>query len=239
MRPSRLCRRLLGTESGFTPTPRALAGEVPPRVLVAEDNPINQRVIRAMLAQIGAVATVVENGQGALDALAREPFDLVLMDIQMPVMDGETAVRQLRTWPDPRRDTPVVALTAHALAGDRERFLAAGMNDHLPKPVTLRALELTLARWVPHRMEPPDSVRTVLRSQLDALRRACEVALDAEDAVASGLVARRLHSAAVWGGEMELAAACAEPEAAPPGAAMRAAWQRVLAVFPAGAPTGG
>ena len=117
------------------------------RVLVAEDNPINQRIIASLLGQRGHEACVVGNGQQALDALATETFDVVLMDVQMPVLDGFRAVHLLRIreqetfW-----RTPVIAITAHAMAGDRERCLAAGMDDYVSKPVLAENLFSAIER---------------------------------------------------------------------------------------------
>jgi signal transduction histidine kinase/ActR/RegA family two-component response regulator len=117
-------------------------------VLVAEDNQVNQLVIEAMLKQLGHQVTVVANGRAALEALAKHSFDLVLMDCNMPELDGLEATRQLRAGtpgvPDPR--IPVIALTANALDGDRETCLAAGMNDFLAKPVSMGTLRLAIER---------------------------------------------------------------------------------------------
>ena len=111
-------------------------------VLVAEENAVNQAVIQAMLRQLGHVTTVVPNGREALDALAQDHFDLVLMDCNMPVMDGLEATRLLRAGAAGVRDAavPVIALTANAMEGDRELCLAAGMDDFLTKPVSSAAL---------------------------------------------------------------------------------------------------
>jgi two-component system sensor histidine kinase/response regulator len=115
------------------------------RILLAEDNELNQLVAREILqGDAGAVVTVVDNGQAALDALAREPFDLVLMDVQMPVMDGFEATACIRR--DPRHaGLPIVAMTAHAQPADRERSLRAGMDEHVTKPFEPEALFITLA----------------------------------------------------------------------------------------------
>jgi PAS domain S-box-containing protein len=111
------------------------------RILVAEDNIVNQRVASRLLTKRGHVVTVVGNGREALDALQREAFDLVLMDIQMPDMDGFEATTAIRRW---ERDTGarvrIVAMTAHAMTGDRERCLAAGMDGYLSKPIDQRSL---------------------------------------------------------------------------------------------------
>jgi len=117
------------------------------RILVAEDNAINREIAEQLLADLGLRATFVVDGLQALEALRREPFDLVLMDVQMPVMDGITATRRIRresAW----RDVPVIALTASALRGDREVCLAAGMNAFVTKPIDPDALERTLRTWL-------------------------------------------------------------------------------------------
>jgi signal transduction histidine kinase/CheY-like chemotaxis protein len=105
------------------------------RILMAEDNAINQVVVRTMLEATGVALTIVDDGQAALHALKAEAFDAVLMDINMPVMDGITALNAIRAGVagDPR--IPVIALTASAMSGDRERFLAMGFDDHLGKPI--------------------------------------------------------------------------------------------------------
>jgi CheY-like chemotaxis protein len=106
------------------------------RLLLVEDNPINQRVVMAMLRKRQFTVDVASNGRQALDKLEAEaePYDLVLMDVQMPVLDGLETTRLIRRnarW----KDLPVIALTAHAMTGDRERCLEAGMNGYLSKPV--------------------------------------------------------------------------------------------------------
>ena len=117
-------------------------------VLVAEDNAVNQTIIQAMLKQLGHVVTLTANGRDALDALAREDFDLVLMDCNMPVLDGLEATRLLRIGAAGVRDAriPVIALTANAMESDREQCLAAGMTDFLAKPVSIAALRQSIER---------------------------------------------------------------------------------------------
>ena len=116
-----------------------------PRILVVEDNPVNRKVVTGILGKRGYGAVAVNDGQEALEALEKSAYDLVLMDVQMPVMDGLEATRRIRQ--DPRwRSLPVVALTAHATRGDRERCLQAGMDDYLAKPLNADALVATLSR---------------------------------------------------------------------------------------------
>jgi signal transduction histidine kinase/AmiR/NasT family two-component response regulator len=118
------------------------------RVLMAEDNPTNQLVVRAMLETTGLSLTVVDNGQAALEAMAGDGFDCVLMDINMPVMDGITALEAIRSGATGHPDLPVIALTASALVGDRERFLQMGFTDHLGKPVKPADLITAIARAI-------------------------------------------------------------------------------------------
>ena len=117
-------------------------------ILVAEDNAVNQTIIEAMLKQLGHNIRLVGTGSAALETLVRESFDLVLMDCNMPEMDGLEATRELRAGAAGRRnvDLPVIALTANAMDGDRERCMAAGMNDFLAKPVTIAALRAAIDR---------------------------------------------------------------------------------------------
>jgi signal transduction histidine kinase/CheY-like chemotaxis protein len=118
------------------------------KILLVEDNPINSEMALAMLGSFYCRTTVAENGRQALDALARESFDIVLMDCQMPGMDGfeATAVIRRKEAGGGRR-TPIIALTAHAMDGDEARCLAAGMDDYLAKPFSLGALRAKLTRW--------------------------------------------------------------------------------------------
>ena len=117
------------------------------RVLLVEDNPINREIAESLLRRAGVSVAVACNGQEALEMLQHERYDGVLMDCQMPVLDGYEATRQLRRQPQ-WKDLPVIAMTADALVGDREKALAAGMNDHVVKPIVVDDLYGTLARWV-------------------------------------------------------------------------------------------
>ncbi|RYU57753.1 PAS domain S-box protein [Methylolobus aquaticus] len=130
------------------------------KVLLAEDNAINRRVTLAILAKLGYTADAVENGRECLEQLAQRDYDLVLMDCQMPEVDGYSASRRIR---DPEsgvrnHDIPIIALTAHAMRGDRERCLAAGMDDYLTKPLDVEALRSALDRWLPEPQSPPAPV---------------------------------------------------------------------------------
>ena len=118
------------------------------RILIAEDNPVNQFVAVEMLETLGCEAVVVENGQLAVEAVRGGGYDLVFMDVQMPVMDGLDATRQIRAWERTQGcvPVPIVALTANALSSDREACLAAGMNDHVAKPFTREALSVAMRR---------------------------------------------------------------------------------------------
>jgi two-component system sensor histidine kinase/response regulator len=119
-----------------------------PRVLVADDHLVNQTVVQQLLERRGCEVVLTGNGADALDAWHRERFDLVLMDVQMPVMDGLQATEEIRTVEKRRRvrSTPIVALTAHAMSGDRERCLAAGMDDYLTKPLRMSTLDDLMER---------------------------------------------------------------------------------------------
>jgi CheY-like chemotaxis protein len=117
------------------------------RILLVEDNPINQKITEKMLGRIGLSTVISNNGQEALDLVLndKEDFDLILMDIQMPVLNGLDATRELRKA---GVLTPIVAMTANVLKGDREICLAAGMNDYIGKPVKLNDLQHTLQKWM-------------------------------------------------------------------------------------------
>ena len=163
-RPLNLLEALVGTS---LPMPVATAGSAPSataageasrvarsltgtRVLLAEDTPTNQLLARTLLQKLGCEVTLVINGREALDKVQQECYDIVLMDCHMPEMDGYEATGQIRQWEsgrDAKRRLPIIALTANALAGDREKCLAAGMDDHLAKPIRKAELERAISQW--------------------------------------------------------------------------------------------
>ena len=135
--------QLLTHDTTLSPWPTA------PLILVAEDSPVNQIVAARTLERCGCRAAVASDGLQALEMLAERPYDAVLMDCQMPGMDGYEATQALRASEPPGRRIPVIAMTAHAMAGDRERCLAAGMDDYITKPMHREQLADALRRWIP------------------------------------------------------------------------------------------
>jgi signal transduction histidine kinase/CheY-like chemotaxis protein/HPt (histidine-containing phosphotransfer) domain-containing protein len=146
----------LPTVAAASGTPQPLSGTV----LLVEDHPVNQKVAQKLLERLGLTVDVADNGEIALEKLRGKAYAMVLMDCQMPVLDGYSATRRLREIENeqgkPRM--PVIAMTAHAMSGDRERCLQAGMDDYLSKPLDRQLLEQTLARWMqqsPHAVAVP------------------------------------------------------------------------------------
>ncbi|BCG46277.1 Hpt protein [Citrifermentans bremense] len=139
------------------------------QILVAEDNPVNQDVVRHMLGRLGCTVQSVDNGAEALSGVRRGGFDLVFMDCQMPKMDGFAATRGIREWETGEGGhVPIVALTANAMTGDREICLAAGMDDYLSKPFAAEQLCAVLQRWLPGRVVQPDAAATADEAALPA-----------------------------------------------------------------------
>jgi len=143
-----LRRTLHGEPNAPLPHEVPAMRELRARILLVEDNPVNQLVAKGMLGKLGCQVQVAAHGQEALDCLERDTFDLVLMDCNMPVMDGYEASRRIRQssrWPE----LPIVALTANAMPEERERCRAAGMNDYLAKPFRREELLALIEHWVP------------------------------------------------------------------------------------------
>jgi PAS domain S-box-containing protein len=127
------------------------------RILLAEDNITNQQVALGILKKLGLRADTVASGKEALKALKTLPYDLVFMDVQMPEMDGLEATRRIRKSESRNLEIPIIAMTAHAMQGDRERCLQAGMNDYVTKPVSPQALAEALDKWLPKDVKTADS----------------------------------------------------------------------------------
>jgi PAS domain S-box-containing protein len=150
-------RAVLGQamDSSTAPTARlitrhVLAEQKGPRLLLVEDNPINRKLAVALLGRAGYAVATADDGQQAIDAVRREAFGVVLMDVQMPGMDGFEATAGIRALGGPRGATPIIAMTAHAMKGDRERCLAAGMDDYVSKPIQSAELFAAIGRCLLH-----------------------------------------------------------------------------------------
>jgi CheY-like chemotaxis protein/HPt (histidine-containing phosphotransfer) domain-containing protein len=139
-----------------------LAERLPLRILLAEDNVVNQKVATKTLAKLGYRADVAANGLEVLDALARQPYDLVLMDVQMPELDGLEASRRIRSEVPPARQPRIIAMTANAMQNDRELCLAAGMDDYISKPVRIEDLVAALERGGAQKAAPEPAPVTKL-----------------------------------------------------------------------------
>jgi PAS domain S-box-containing protein len=199
-------------------------------VLLAEDHPVNQKVAVRMLEGLGQHVTVVANGQEALQAIERRPFDVVLMDVQMPILDGLEATRSIRARETPGGfRLPIVALTAHAMKGDRERCLEAGFDDYLPKPIRRDMLRTLLERMSP-RSTPSDTAaplsldrvldacgndRALAHEVLVSLRESApkslariELAAQSDDPKGLAMESHGLRGACVTLGALDLAEAC-------------------------------
>jgi len=159
-----------GTDACLPPTRASRRDEAPlvnqgrlsgTHLLLVEDNPVNRMIASEILSRAGVRVSVACDGREALDILERERFDGILMDCQMPVMDGYETTRRIRQQPQ-WHELPVIAMTANALVGDRDKVLAAGMNDHIAKPIRIDEMFATLARWIrPAAVVPGDVCPTL------------------------------------------------------------------------------
>jgi two-component system sensor histidine kinase/response regulator len=133
------------------------------RILLAEDNPMNQKLAVALLKKAGYTVDAVENGKLAVEALNRKYYDLILMDVQMPEMDGFEATKAIREKKDERRNVPILAMTAHAMKGDRERCLGAGMDDYVSKPIEPQELLDAIKKWVANEADEQEVTEAAVR----------------------------------------------------------------------------
>jgi CheY-like chemotaxis protein/HPt (histidine-containing phosphotransfer) domain-containing protein len=173
-----------GTASGAATMP-AGAGEVPGgastasrsaavsglRILVADDNPVNQQVAAGMLRRGGHSVDIVGDGAAALEAVAKGAYDLVLMDVEMPELDGFEATRRIRLLDGPNAAVPIIALTAHAMRGDEARCIEAGMSDYMPKPISRQRLDEAVRAWGRHTASArrAENCQIIDRNTLDEL----------------------------------------------------------------------
>lgn len=152
-----------------------LVPDLPLRILLAEDNRVNQKVALLLLQQLGYSADVVENGLAAIAALTQQPYDVVLMDVQMPEMDGLSAARYICDHWDATTRPRLIAMTANAMVGDREACLKAGMDDYISKPIHIEALATALHRCLAHTQPPVVAAAPCTDPSVD---RAAEAAID-------------------------------------------------------------
>lgn len=179
------------------------ASDYPLRILIAEDNPINQMVLKTMLERLGYHIALANDGQQAVESCRTQAFDLILMDVQMPNMDGVEATQRLKRELSAARRPYIIAVTAHAMAGDRERYLAAGMDDYLSKPVSAdNLLDKLMQCPVLACADPPSPGQTQVRNPEATGNDTLQGALQAIDGqyIATG----QLHKLLAISGEADM-----------------------------------
>ncbi|MBW2483390.1 MAG: PAS domain S-box protein [Deltaproteobacteria bacterium] len=152
-------------------------------VLLVEDNEINQQVASEILQGAGLIVNLANDGQEAVDAVQENKYDAVLMDVQMPVMDGYTATREIRNLKSEIRNVPIIAMTAHAMAGDDQKSIDAGMNDHITKPIDPDQLFATLQKWI----KPGEKRVQIQQAEAPAEQHELDMAVPAKDELPESL----------------------------------------------------
>lgn len=148
------------------------------RILIAEDNPVNQKVISAMLGPVDCEFDFVQDGLQAVAAVTKSNYDLVLMDVQMPQMDGTEATKRIRSLPNKISQIPIIAMTANAMQGDRETYLEGGMNEYVSKPIDQRELVNAIVRQ--SNIEMPDMTTLLLHKKTGSAPEQKPITADAE-----------------------------------------------------------
>jgi two-component system, sensor histidine kinase and response regulator len=150
-----LTRHVLAEAGHRQPSqPAAVTRVTPPRVLVVEDNAVNQKLAKRLLEKLGCRVDVAGNGKEAVEMIETFPFDIVFMDCQMPEMDGFEATRAIRQRESGKTHQVIVAVTANAMQGDREKCISAGMDDYISKPIARSELDQMMARYLPANCPP-------------------------------------------------------------------------------------
>ena len=164
------------------------------KVLLVEDNEINQQVAREIMEDVGLVVDIAENGEEALQQAQSNFYDIIIMDIQMPVMDGITATRKIRKIPGTLSSIPIIAMTAHAMEGDKEKSLESGMNDHINKPIDADAFIESLLKWIkPGVRQKMDAASSVVKVDSDAYALPELTGIDVKGGLARVLGNKKLY----------------------------------------------